>query len=146
MRQLLESKWLNFIRIFHSNKLEFDSNNNQCFIIKNSFEAEIEISNDYGFLCLKFRNKIDLSGFISNTGIIFEKTIEGKFEWRNTSWLNENFPCRVFISNDNKILSFYDSELVESDQKCLENRIITLQNVMHSIIDWKVSRGLNQLS
>jgi hypothetical protein len=143
MTKLLENSWTDTLKSFFLSKLHFNNEKPGTFCIEGVFELKIEVSNNYGFLCLKFTKKEDLLQFISNTSINIEKTTEGNFEWRYTNWSNEDFPCRVFVSNDNKILSFYDNETIESDQKATENRIITLKNVIHAIIDWKVSKVLN---
>jgi hypothetical protein len=67
---------------------------------------------------------------------------DGKFNWRNTSWLREDYPCRVFVSNDEKILSFYDKDSSNINNNSLTDRITVFRNLVHALVNFKIAEAL----
>lgn len=142
----IESEWITFIDKFTATqiKVQFgeDKKGNQSFIIENVLDSEIDISNKYGFLSLQFEKRGKKDKFLLHTSIEFTVEKLAEYKLRNTQWLNQDYPCRVYISGDEKILSFYDKEETNSIDGIFTDRVVVFRNVISAIVQLKIDDAM----
>ncbi len=130
-----ETNWLELLERFSSEhlKIEFMATEKpyRLFSIANCFDSGIDISNDYGFLCVKFKDIKKRDSFLNNTSISIKVEIIDKIKWRKIQYSTNEFPCRVFISDNNKLISFYSSSEELTNDEDLNLRIKVLRMYCH---------------
>jgi len=141
-----KSDWLTFIEKFATNQMKVlfqeDEKGSYSFSIDNILETEIDISNKYGFLSVNFGSHCKRDEFLVHSQIEYDVKKLEKFTFRNTRWLTEDYPCRVFISDDGKMLSFYDSKEHNSIEEITSGRITVFRNVISAIIQLKIDAAI----
>ena len=145
--QTLKSNWILFLEKFSDSQIkisiEKNEHQNNKFIIENILETGIEISNSYGFLSVKFKNLNKRDEFLQHTEINYTIQDFEKHKLISTNWLEENYPCRVYVSDTGKILSFYDIKNNVNDDENFENRIVVFKNILSAIVNLKIAEAVS---
>ncbi|MCF8465593.1 MAG: hypothetical protein K9G41_12170 [Flavobacteriales bacterium] len=101
----LNSDWNNFILNFSAKQIEVTFNDvysRKLFNIHDFLDTGIELSNEYGFLSLKFKSSSERAKFVLYSKIAYSTNEEEEINWRNSNWTREDYPCRIFLSSDEK--------------------------------------------
>lgn len=145
-----KSEWLAFLEKFSSNQLKISFEENEkgrmSFLIENILDTDIDVSNNYGFLSLKFKNRYKRNKFLVHLEIKQEIEDFEKFKLISSNWASDKFPCRVYFSDTGKILSFYDNENELTEEKKYDNRIVTFKNIFLGIINLKITDAVEFLN
>lgn len=138
----LNSHWLNFIKDFFSTQFDITFNEMENgwikFEILKFFDLKLEISNRYGFFSIKFKNQKQSYTFLSLAGINYQKEKVKSVELVETSWLKEEYPCRVYVSSNNKVVSFYDKTEPVTNDEFLHDRISSFRNIISALVQIQV--------
>ena len=138
----ISNEWLNFIDKFIAGQSELIKKKTDSdwtlFQIENYLNTDIDFSNKYGFLTLSFKEIKKAQSYISISGISHLMEKVNDITTISTSWNSENYPCRVFISNNKRQIYFYDSEKIIDNKKLYNNRIITFENIILTILKLKI--------
>lgn len=142
-----KSDWVSFIEKFATNQIKVyfdeDEKGNRLFNFENIFDTKISVSNKYGFLSVNFGTHSKRDKFLMHTKIEYDIERLAEFRKINTKWLNKDYPCRVFFSDDGKILSFYDSIENKSVDEIFTVRVTVFRNVISSIIQLKIDAAFS---
>ena len=147
--------WKSFLEKFSSKQCEilFEENKKGrlSFQIPNILGTSINASEQYGFICLNFKNHSDRDEFLFHANINLKIEDSAKkpelkeffnLEWKEvtTDWLNDKKPSRIYVSNGGtgRILSFYDKNDI-SNEEISNNRIATFKNIFTAIVNLKIT-------
>ncbi len=138
----ISNEWLNFLDKFLAKQFELFKEKTDSdwtlFLIENYLKTEIDFSNKYGFLTLTFNKKTKAQLFISISGISYSTEKVNDVKTIKTYWDSENYPCRVYVSDNLKQIYFYDSEKIFDNKELLNNRITTFENIILTILKLKI--------
>ena len=148
--------WKSFLEKFSNKQCEvlFEENEKKLlsYQIKNILGTNINASNQYGFICLNFKNHSDRDEFLfhANINLKIEDSVKKpklkeffNLEWKEvtTDWLSDKKPSRIYVSNGGtgRILSFYDIKNDISNEEISNNRIATFKNIFNAIVNLKIT-------
>ena len=148
--------WKSFLEKFSNKQCEvlFEENEKKLlsYQIKNILGTNINASNQYGFICLNFKNHSDRDEFLFHANINLKIEDSAKkpelkeffnLEWKEvtTDWLSDKKPSRIYVSNGGtgRILSFYDIKNDISNEEISNNRIATFKNIFNAIVNLKIT-------
>ena len=138
----LANEWLKFIEKFIAEQFELFKEKTETdiilFRIENYLKTEIDLSNEYGFLTLNFKNRVKTQSFISITGISHLKQMANQVEPINKPYSSDHYPCRVYFSDNGKLIEFYDSDKITDTIELLDRRVAVFEKVILLILKQKI--------
>ena len=148
--KLISKKWRCFLENFTNEHFQiiFEDHETKIFKyeLKNCYNPKIKINNDYGFLTIHFYNQISRDSLLKHISININSEKKGDFSFNSTTWDNIEFPCRVYFSTNNLMISFYDLTTVNEEFELVNNRIKVFKNMMLGFINLRIEDSIQKIN